>query len=135
MVGILKKTESARAVRIYSDGKEYEFSSLDERFAKLKEVWEKMTAGAFEMPAFGVSINELTQKQKASGLWIEFLFGDEFMKDEMPFDSLLIRCEEKYRGFNLERGIGGEYSGRCFYLDLKDKDMSGLVSCIKLLTK
>ena len=72
------------------------------------------------MPAFGVSIDDLTREDMKSGVWIELCFDERNLFEAMDFEGLLIRVEEGAHGFNLIRRNNGKYEGRCFYLSLQN---------------
>ena len=77
------------------------------------------------MPAYGVSLDKKTVKAMKNGLWVEFDFGKLTEYNGMPFEKLLVEVGKEFYGFNIirytsERG----YDGRCFYIDLVNKNMS-----------
>ena len=72
------------------------------------------------MPAFGVSIDELTREDMKNGLWIELCFDGVQSFEAMDFEGLLIKVEKDFHGFNLIRRNNGKYDGRCFYLSLQN---------------
>lgn len=90
-----------------------------ERFEKIISALKEITEYCHEMPAFGVSIDELTKDDKKHGTWIELEFNRPCSHDAMSFEALLIKIEPKYYGFNLIRRNSGKYEGRCFYLSLE----------------
>lgn len=122
MTEIQTEAMQARAVRIYREGKAEEYAAGTEKFDEVLSAWEDMTQDAFPMPAFGVSIDSLTREELKKGTWVEFLFDGERGK-ELPFERLLVKCEPDYHGFNLIRYTQGGYNGRCYYLDLREKEM------------
>ena len=126
MEDIRQAIGKASAVRVYRDGKIFEFAAGSSAFSALYAAWERMTDAALLMPAFGVSMDALTRKEREQGTWVEFCFADELECGGMPFDRLLIGVLPEYRGFNLIRRSGGEYTGRCFYLDLREGTMQEL---------
>lgn len=131
MMEIVKTVKEAKDVVIYKEGQLYKFMRGTEEYRRVMESWEKMTGNALEMPAFGVSIDEHTRKELKMGLWVEFLFGEENSAQGMPFEKLLICCQENFHGFNLIRYSDGKYFGRCFYLDLREKTMQDFCDCLK----
>ena len=90
-----------------------------------------MTATAIRMPAFGVSIVELTRREMKQGLWTEFRYEKETSCAGMAFDRLLVCVKEEFRGFNVVRHVQEKYQGRCFYVDLSGGDMSGFAAAVK----
>lgn len=113
----------AEAIIIYDEGKSRKFKKDEDAYFRLLNSWTELTAKALSMPAYGVSLDALTREKMAHGLWVEFVFEKTNYYREMPFDKLLIEVEPHYCGFNLIRHYRGEYSGRCFYLDLQGKNM------------
>ncbi len=91
----------------------------EEKFESIISALKEMTEYSHEMPAFGVSIDELTKEDKKSGTWIELEFGQPCSHDAMSFDALLIKVEPSNYGFNLIRRNAGKYEGRCFYISLE----------------
>lgn len=115
--------EKSEGIAVYREGEVKTCARGSAAYDQILDAWKQMTSGARPMPAFGVSIDALTRKEKDRGLWVEFLFSEEQVCDGMPFEKLLVQVAPEYRGFNLHRYSGGGYNGRCFYLDL-DGDMS-----------
>ena len=128
MEDIRRSIKKAVSVLVYRDGAVHEFSAGSKEFALLLSVWERMTEKALPMPAFGVSIDDLTRRERSAGVWVEFCFDRERECDGMPFEKLLVKVLPEYCGFNLIRCCGGAYTGRCFYLDLQDGSMQELYS-------
>lgn len=124
MEEITEAFDSVQNISIYNGGAVTVYSVGEECFNAVMDGWRTMTAGARQMPAFGVGINELVLNELKNGLWVQFDFGEVFECNEMPFEKLLVEAKREYTGFNLiryteERG----YDGRCFYLDL-DNNMN-----------
>lgn len=82
------------------------------------------------MPAFGVSIDEQTKNAMQMGVWLILMYNDKQEVDGMIFDELIIQVVPEYTGFNIIRGNSGIYDGRCYYIDLVNKDMSYLYNLI-----
>lgn len=117
--------EYAQNIYVYNQGNKCEYASGSDGYKKIMESWNEMLDGAHPMPAFGVSINNLTLKEMQSGVWVEFEFGKEHIVYGMPFERLLINVNETYCGFNIVRYTSEYgYDGRCYYLDLVNKNMS-----------
>ena len=90
-----------------------------------------MIDGAHQMPAFGVSINEYTVQEMKKGKWLEFVFPEQTECDGMPFERLLINVQKEGYGFNLIRYNAEQgYDGRCFYLDLVNKNTGNLYNIL-----
>ena len=93
---------------------------------KLNNILSDMLKDSHEMPAFGVSVHTETLKVINNGVWLRLQYNGTQVVDEMNFDELLIQVEPNYTGFNIIRGNRGIYEGRCYYIDLIQKDMSML---------
>lgn len=116
--------EYAEKINVYDNGTKTVYSAGEEKFNGIMGEWNAMIASSHQMPAFGVSINDLTFSEMGSGLWVEFDFGKELVCCEMPFEKLLVKVGKEYSGFNLVRYTQKYgYDGRCFYLDLVNKNM------------
>ena len=135
MEEIVKVIRKAKAVIIYNEGCPYQFKIDTNEYKSIMGSWERMTENALQMPAFGVSIDEHTREELKKGMWIEFLFGEEHIVQEMPFEKLLIGCRKDFRGFNLVRYWDGKYFGRCFYLDLREKTMQDFCECLEKIIR
>lgn len=118
---------------IYSDGEIKSYEKGADQYNDIMASWTRMTDDALEMPAYGVSLDELTRREMTAGLWVEFEFKERLARHNMPFEKLLVKVEEGYRGFNLIRYTAeAGYSGRCFYLQLNDdKNMSDFAKTLK----
>jgi len=106
-------------INVLKDDKKYFFNNNDDCKNILK-VLKNCTACAHDMPAFGVSIDELTKEEMKRGFWIELEFDKKYEFNGMPFDALLIKIEKDIYGFNLIRRNNNKYDGRCFYLSLEN---------------
>ena len=120
----------AKSVAVYLDGAKSEFPAGSTEFAAIVSGWTKMTEGAHQMPAFGVSIDKLTREEMKSGKWVEFCFSSVRHSNGLPFDALLLTVRTEYRGVNLVRNWEGLYQGRCIYVDLDGGDMSALADAL-----
>ena len=118
---------------VYSDGESKTYEKGAGKYNKIIASWTMMTDDALEMPAYGVSLDDLTRREMTSGLWVEFEFKEQLALRNMPFEKLLVKVEDGYRGFNLIRYTAeAGYSGRCFYLQLNDdKTMSEFAKTLK----
>ena len=93
--------------------------------------FKEMIDGAHEMPAFGVSINNLTMEARSEGLWVEFAFDKTYESNGMPYEKLLIEVRQGYQGFNINRyNSQYGYDGRCFYYDLVNKNMDNFYNIL-----
>lgn len=99
-------------------GTDYVFEKGNDKFEKVILAIEKIVVDSHEMPAFCVSIDEETRKEKTKGIWIELLFDSPCKHDGMDFESLLFKVEENNYAISLIRKYNGKYEGRCFHLSL-----------------
>lgn len=119
--------EYAEKIVVYNSNEKAQFTAQQTEYSEILNCWNKMIDGAHPMPAYGVSLNRQTEDAKKSGLWLEFIFGECMECYGMPFEKLLISVEKNFSGFNLIRYTKEYgYDGRCFYLDLVNKNMSNL---------
>ena len=118
---------------VYSDSESRTYEKGADKYNKIIASWTRMTDDALEMPAYGVSLDDLTRREMTSGLWVEFEFKEQLARRNMPFEKLLVKVEDGYRGFNLIRYTAeAGYSGRCFYLQLNDdKTMTEFAKMLK----
>lgn len=123
--------QTAGRIIVIADGREHCFEKDDVAFQAIIKAWDEMTATAIRMPAFGVSIDELTRREMKQGLWTEFRYEKETSCAGMAFDRLLVCVKEEFRGFNVVRHVQGKYQGRCFYVDLSGGDMYGFAAAVK----
>ena len=124
----------ATAITIIESGTKSSYIKGDDKFEEILASLLKITAGAHDMPAYGVSLDKDTKKAIESGLWLELEFKTPEIFNELPFESLLFEVNESYQGFNLIRKNNNTYDGRCFYLNLKN-NMKHLYSSIKNISK
>ena len=115
----IEQINFASQIAIYKNGEETIFEKESDEFEKIKQSYEKMLTGYREMPAFSVSLDEETRKEKMHGLWIEIIFNDTFTHNEMPYTKLLIKVEKEFTGFNIIR-YNNHYDGRCYYVDISN---------------
>lgn len=119
-----KSFTTAESLNVYNEGELTVIDRGDEKFDGIMVGWSRMIEVAHDMPAFGVSINDLTLKELKHGLWVEFAFGEVYESNGMPYEKLLIKVEKDFYGFNLIRYTAESgYTGRCFYYDLVNKNM------------
>ena len=96
----------------------------------LNKIMDDMLKDGHTMPAFGVSIHTETLKAIQKGVWLKLQYNGTQVVDEMMFDELLIEVNPEFSGFNIIRGNRGIYEGRCYYIDLIDKNMKTLYDFI-----
>lgn len=114
----------AEMIVFYKGGQQIYLSESEQ--SQIDELFSEAIEDSFSMPAFAVSIDNLTKEAMKSGYWIEFVFDKTMIANEMPFDSLLVNITQNQYGINLIRGNNGVYEGRCFYLDLMGKNLNDL---------
>lgn len=105
-------------VVIYKDNQVVELT-VEEKSA-LEDLFLNVFENAIQSPSFAVCINEMVQKDIQQGYWIKFVYEDTQIKDEMPYDELLIHIEKDNSNVNIMRGNDGIFEGRCFHYDLEN---------------
>lgn len=116
--------EEAKVIAVIKDGDRKEYCGGEE-FSLVLNGWRNMLVGSYEMPAFGVSLNADTRAAMKKGVWVEYCFGEVLTHNEMNFSKLLVEVVPQFKGFNIIRyNSGAGYSGRCFYINLDEGDMS-----------
>ena len=117
--------ETSESINVYNNGEVTVYGVEDAAYNQIIEGWTVMTKNAHDMPAYGVSLNKETLKAMNSGLWVEFDFGKPTEYNGMPFEKLLVEVNKGFYGFNIIRYTKQNgYDGRCFYIDLVNKDMN-----------
>ncbi len=124
----------ASAITIIENGTKTSYLKGDDKFEEILSSLSKITSGAHDMPAYGVSLDKDTKKAIESGLWLELEFKAPETFNELQFESLLFEVNESYQGFNLIRKNNNTYDGRCFYLNLKG-NMKHLYATLKNISK
>lgn len=114
----------ARKIISVRDGKTLNLINEDKK--KVESALMKMCEKAVQMPAFGVSLDALIRSEMQRGVWLRLIYENTQICSGMPFTELAFQIVPEYGGFNLCRLNNGAYEGRCFYLDLRGKDMSAL---------
>lgn len=121
---IVSVLDEASKIIVYKDGKNVEYFKNVDNYGKIYTAWKMMVEDSHQMPAFGVSIDADTKKAMNEGVWVEFVFDEVKSCCEMPFSKILVNVCADFGGFNLIRYDRGGYNGRCFYLNLAEKNMS-----------
>ena len=116
------------------ENEQYSLEKGNDKAEVILKALKKITKNANEMPAFGVSIDDLTREDMRCGVWLELVFDVPCKYEGMDFDALLIKVEKNNYGFNLIRKNNGKYDGRCFYLSL-DGSMDDLYDMITAINK
>lgn len=117
----------AQSVNVYNDGVKVTYSTGTEYFNKILDCWNTLIGDSRQVPALGVSLNAQTKEDKKSGLWLEFCFAKQLKRSDMPFEKLLINVRRGDCGINIIRYTANYgYDGRCYYLDLVNKNTACL---------
>lgn len=124
MEEIYEAFDSAEKINIYNEGTVITFGSGDKNYVKILGAWNELLKKSHQMPAFGVSLNDLTVAEMKKGLWVEFEFGKQTECGGMPFEKLLAEVKKDNYGFNIIRYTAEYgYDGRCVYIDLEGNNM------------
>ena len=110
----------AKEMSITINGKEVLLEKGNDKFELVLNALKEITKHSNEMPAFGVSIDSLTREDMKNGVWLELCFDGQYSYQAMGFESLLIKVDKDWHGFNLIRKKNLKYDGRCFYLSLEN---------------
>jgi len=100
----------------YNNG--HEIIMTEDDLQNFDDIFSELLKDCRPMPAFGVSIHDKTMEAIKEGIWIRFVFDETLSVNDLPFDELLINLTKDMYGFNVVRGNGGVYDGRCFYVDV-----------------
>ena len=123
-------------IEVISDGVVKSFSCADAQAKSILSAIASMNEGGWEMPGYGVSIDRLTREEMKKGMWLRLVYDKKQTRNEMPFDSLLIRVKGEYCGYDLIREADSKYQGRVFYFNLKEgKNMQELFSLMQELVR
>jgi len=115
---VQKAIMSADSVKVSMSQNEYVIDRENVYYTIFNDFVEKILDGSHQVPALGVAINDEVLKEKENKNWIEFNFKELCECDGLNFESLLVFLEKDMGGVNVYRKINGEYSGRCFYINL-----------------
>lgn len=118
--------QKADSVMLWKNGNCTELPVGSSAYGAFFACLDEMLADARQMPAFGVSIDSFTRKEREEGFWVEFSFLGEEECEGMPFEGLLFSVKKENCGFNVIRLYHGKYEGRCFYVDLNGGNMAAL---------
>ena len=119
----------ANEIIVYNNGNEISFLQDTDDFKAIIDELNSMCYDSHEMPAFSVSIDNETKTAMKNGVWIELVFDQLLVHNEMPFDRLLFQVNSDFSGFNIVRHYQDKYDGRCFYLNLEN-DMCHLYNTL-----
>ena len=118
--------DTANIIHVIIDNNEEWYDNNDYEYKEIIFYLKNMLKGSHQMPALSVSLDNETRIAMKTGVWLEFLFDIEGINNDLPFSSLLIEVNENSGGFNIIRKYKDKYDGRCFYIDLNNKNMSEL---------
>lgn len=105
-------------VILYKEGVSQTFLISDREYTLILNELEYLLEDAREMPALGVSLDDATRNEMKKDIWVELVFVESQVHNDMPFESWLINVAPDYSGFNIIRKYEDRYEGRCFYVDL-----------------
>ena len=118
-------------MEVIIDGRVCSLVRGEEQFNAVCQSFYEMNKGGYEMPGYGVSIDSLTRQELKSGVWVRLVYPERVYRGEIPFESLLIKVDKEYCGYNLMREYEGKYQGRVFYFNLQPgKTMEPLYSLL-----
>lgn len=115
LYNLIEKIES---FEIIQSGKKENILNTNNKFEKIKNNLSLIFKDSILLPAFGVSIHDLTLQEMQSGSWLQINFITQQEKNGLPFNSLLIKLEQT-SGLNLIRLYNNKYEGRCLHLNLE----------------
>lgn len=123
--------DEVQQIDIYDNGSNIKLLPAQMGYKLVINAFKNLLAGARQMPAFGVSLDNETRAAMSEGLWVEFDFGKQLWYSQMSFEKLLVQVVSSYSGFNVIRyNADGGYHGRCYYFAL-DGDMSNFYNILK----
>ncbi len=114
MNGLIKR---ALEVIVVSEGKETVLSPGAQN--ALYSVMDGVCDGGYEMPAFGVALNDFVTEALGKGLWLKFVFSGVETHNGMDFEALLVGLNYGSGGLEFMRFLNGQYGGRDFHFALK----------------
>lgn len=113
---------------VYFNGKE---QTIDN--PQFKQVLTEVCDKAYFSPALAIAKNADVYTRIRKGIWLELRYNSMQNYADMEFDRLLIEIKPNMYGFNIIRGIGDLYEGRCYYLNLSD-DSTKLYKFLKSMS-
>ncbi|MBE7088888.1 MAG: hypothetical protein E7370_05185 [Clostridiales bacterium] len=128
---LLQSFENLQKIEVYNEGNKVEFLNTDKEYKSIVYEWNQLCFDAIKMPAYGVSLNDETEREIKQGVWVNFIFNRKQIVDGMFFEALLVKVEKEWQAFNLIRyNAKTGYNGRCFYLQLNNKNMFNLYNLL-----
>ena len=114
----------AAEIAVIKDGEYNAYAADSGEFRQISAMWQSAISQGRQMPAFGVSLDDMTTKEMQRGVWLEFCFDGNCTCDGMPFEKLAVNIRAEYGGFNVIRyNVDDGYAGRCYYIDLCGGDL------------
>ncbi len=120
----------ADEIYVYREGQVIRCAQGGDEYDRIMAVWQSTLEECRQMPAFGVSLNDMTVKAMQKGVWIEFRYSGVCECQGMGFERLAVNVVGSFKGFNIVRYCDGLYEGRCYYVDLVRGDMSEVYDCL-----
>lgn len=118
--------ENVKSFQIYKQG-EVEVVDEECKIVEIKNRLYNLFSQSYLIPAIGVSFHDETIEELNKEEWLRINFNKELIKNDLPFNSLLIRLE-KTSGFNAIRLYNGKFEGRCLYVNLNEEvDLKELI--------
>lgn len=117
---------------VYLNGNKVELTVEQEQ--QVREKVEALFENSRTMPAFAVVTQELYDEQVKDGIFVSIKFDEVLHLNELPFEELVFKVEKDCYGFNLLRGMGGIFQGRCIYIDCVENNMNDLYDFLGNLT-
>ena len=112
LIDYLKNSDN---VVVYIDGKESPINSSD-----FQQQLDVLCDKAYFSPSLAIAKNNEVYTNIRHGIWLEFRYNTPQEYADMDFDKLLIQIKPSMYGFNIIRGKGEDYEGRCYYLNLNN---------------
>lgn len=109
-------------MNLISNGEIVEIS--DSEKAEIQEELLSFLENAYDSPALAVIFPELYTEMIKEGYYLNFRFDSHFEINGLAFDELTFKVEEDGYGFNIYRGVDGEFKGRCFYMNCENSSKS-----------
>lgn len=117
-INIIDYIDKCDKINVTYNGSDQIYVKGSKEYQNILNGFIEMCLDGYEMPAFGVSLNE-TKNNFKNKLMIEFVFDNVQTYLDMPFDTLLILIDSNNCGFDIRRGQNGIYAGRNYYFSLK----------------
>lgn len=100
------------------DGVDFSFEKGSDKYEVVMTAINQTIKDSHEMPAYCVSLDEETRKERKTGVWVELIYDSHSKHEGMDFESLLFKVEEDDYAISFIRKYNGKYEGRCFHLSL-----------------